>query len=176
MNKTQWLRKQIEALTQTFPRRNMLAARREPWERRCVLLLCFCWGCGAGNCCRAASCCGASRDRWGHRRCWWHSLCTSLVGLELQLGCRDSAFWDTVLLPFMFFHFLHYSRNCCHGQSHWGSLSWGLGPPVLTLWPAGSLHFGSTGPPSPRSLGNTSRARAGEHAQAGQTPSSSPVR
>lgn len=54
MNKTQWLRKQIEALTQTFPRRSMLAARREPWERRCALLLCFCGaavlGTAAGPC------------------------------------------------------------------------------------------------------------------------------
>lgn len=55
------------------------------------------------------------------------------------------------------------------------SLSWGL-PSVLTLWPASSLHFGSTGPLSPPSVGNNSKASVGEQAQAGQSPSSSPMR
>lgn len=48
----------------------------------------------------------------------------------------------------------------------WGSLSQGL-PSVLTLWPAGSLHFGSTGLLSPPSLRNNSRASVGGQAQAG---------
>lgn len=55
MNKTRRLRKQSEALTQTFPRRNVPAAQEEPWERRCALLTCFCQGCGAGNKCGAVS-------------------------------------------------------------------------------------------------------------------------
>lgn len=56
MNKTQQLRKQSEALTQIFPRRNVPAAWREPWEHRCALLLCFCQGHHAGNHCGAVSC------------------------------------------------------------------------------------------------------------------------
>lgn len=51
----------------------MPAAWREPWERRCALLPCFCRGHSAGNHCRAVSCCRLSRGGWDHHRCWWHS-------------------------------------------------------------------------------------------------------
>lgn len=102
-------------------------------------------------------------------------LCTSLVDLELlPVPSHCLLGHGAATVPVL--SFLQCSRKHCHHQSRGCSLSQGLQAPVLTLWPAGSLHYGSESPRGPLSLRNTFMASTGEQPQAGPTPSSSPVR
>lgn len=147
----------------------MPAARREPWERRCALLPCFCRGRGAGNRCGAVSRCGPSRGEWDHHHRWWHSRdniqpChkdAGMVPLHHRGGARAAAGMpsrrvlgcgaDTI--PVLVF--CNAAGRVVTGRAGGAafcrgcSFLQGLGPPVLTLWPAGFLRFGSTSPLKP---------------------------
>lgn len=187
MNKTQRLRKQSEALAQTFPRRNVPAARREPWERRCALLPCFCRGCGAGNHCGAVSCYGLSQGGWDHHRCWWHSRdnvqpCHNDAGTvplhqpgaarvpsQCLLG-HDAATIPVFMFPAMQREALSPAEPGVQPFPGAGASS---ADPVASRLP---VFWQRKSPEIPPSLGNTFRASAGEQPRAGQTPSSSPVR
>lgn len=79
--------------------------------------------------------------------------CPSLTELELLLEHQVDACLDIFLPPLPFLCFLQRSRECCHQQRGVCSLSQGLGPPVMTLWPVVSLNFVSASPLRPPSQG-----------------------